>query len=268
MLFDVLLKPGLFRWWLAPLAYVASMGVLIGASVLGVGAEIGQAAVFIGYMLLATVFAFVFARTAAGNELGLLRPANARRVLVVSIIGAATAIAISELAGLIDEDIARSTETVMTSIGFGSSVSTDLLIIVTVCCLAPLGEEALYRGLIFRGLFNSLSTRLPSVFAALCAALLAAVVFALSHGGEGQEATVVAVICLSGLIFGLCYAMAGSLWAAVLAHSINNAVALAVFAFPQDQVSVLNKAVILAAPFLSGALLWGWSFCFPRQGRR
>lgn len=262
------LAPGTLRWWIAPLAYVCSMIVLIGVSSFRLPPEVGQAAVFVGYIILATVIVLTFSKANAGYDLGVSKLQNGQNILFVTIAASAMIVLLSELAGVIDGDIARSTETLLTNIGFGTNGLNDFLIIVTICCLAPLGEEALYRGLIFRSIFNSLRTSFRSILgtwlASLIAASLAAFVFALSHGGEGQEATVIAFLFLSGLIYGLCYAVTGSLWAAILAHSINNSVALAFFAFPSDDISLRNKALILVAPVFSAALLWSWARVFPR----
>lgn len=263
------LSPGVFRWWIVLLAYVGSIAVLIGISSIGLGAEFGQMAIFLGYVLLAIIIAQVFARARAAQELGVARPVDRRRIVVVSLAAAAVTVLLAELGGLVDADISRSTKTVLADIGFGTSDRIDALIILMICCLAPLGEEALYRGLIFRGIFNPLrALRHPLLGpwpASVIAATLAAYIFALSHGGEGQETSVVAIIFLSGIVFGLCYAITGSLWTAVMAHSFNNTIAIALPALPSESVSLLNKALILAAPVVTWCLLSLWARLYGAQ---
>lgn len=268
MLGSISLASGVLRWWIAPLAYVGSMAVLMGVSSSGLPPELGQASVFVCYTLLASAMVLIFAKANAKDDLGISKSLIEWNVLLVAVGGAVIAILLGELAGFINQDIATSTKTILTNIGFGESDLTDLLIIATICCLAPLGEEALYRGLIFRGIFNSLRAPFLAVLgpwsASIIAATLASIVFAFSHGGEGQEASVIVVIFLSGLVYGLCYALTGSLWAAILAHSVNNTVALAIFAFPSESVSLLSKVAIALAPLLSAAFVWAWARVLPR----
>lgn len=269
MFTTISLPAGVLRWWVAPVAYVCSMVVLIAASGIGMPPKIGQAAVFVGYVVLVTVIALILAKKHAANALGIAAPQDQRSIVIVAVATAAFTILLGEVAGLFNQDIANSTKTVLTNIGFGDNDWGDLLIIATICCLAPLGEEALYRGLIFRGLFNSFAradTMMGVWSAAILSAALAAIVFALSHGGEGQEASVVAVIFLSGLAYGLCYAVTGSLWTAILAHSINNTIALGMVALPSDDISFASKAFILAAPIICALLIWIWARCLPRRG--
>lgn len=257
------LNSGTLRWWIAPLGLVASMAVLVGASGSGVSPELGQVTVFVGYVLLATLIAWGVARSSIGRDLGLSTPCHRPTILIVSVVAAGITLLLARVGGFVDTDISQSTETFLADIGFGTDQLTDFYIILTVCCLAPLGEEALYRGLVFRGVFNSLHDWRGSLWGAwivsILAATLAALVFAFSHGGEGQGPSVVVILFLSGIVYGLCYAVTGSLWAAVIAHSLNNTVAIALPALPSETISLLSKALIVGGPVLTVALLWLWT---------
>lgn len=254
------LTAGTFRWWIVPLAYIGSMFILIGVSSAGLPAELGQMAIFLGYILFASVVAWC---SRSPNVLGVVLRTGMRKILLVSGMAAVATMLLAEVGSVFDDNISNSTEKVLSGIGFGSSDHSDFLVVLTICCFAPLGEEALYRGLIFKSLFDLLRRNGGPVsgfwFSSTIAAALAAYLFALSHGGEGQEATVVVIIFLSGLIFGLCYAVTGFLWAAILAHSLNNVMAVAMVALPSDSISTINKALILGAPLLTWLLLWCWS---------
>lgn len=61
--------------------------------------------------------------------------------------------------------------------------------------------------------------------ALVIAVLVSSIVFADSHGSEAQSVQVY-VLAIMGVILALSYAMSGSLFAPVMAHAINNMLAL------------------------------------------
>ena len=84
--------------------------------------------------------------------------------------------------------------------------------VVSACLMAPLAEETLHRGVLFRALWNR--------YGVIPAAAIAAVVFALLHlyGGYG-----LASVAIFGFTCSLIYAATGSLASAVLFHALYNA---------------------------------------------
>jgi membrane protease YdiL (CAAX protease family) len=98
--------------------------------------------------------------------------------------------------------------------GIGIALAAVLLIVV----LAPLSEELFFRGFFFAGLRSGWGLW-PS-------ALLSGAVFGLVHAPTGPTAA----IPLAGLGVGLAwlYDRTGSLWPGVLAHLINNGLAITV----------------------------------------
>lgn len=103
----------------------------------------------------------------------------------------------------------------------------EWLIIFSVCVMAPLFEEFLFRGVIF----NGYSKRYGIIKAALFSGLL----FALIHG---FLPSVIAIIPV-GFIFGLLAGYSKSLYLTIIAHAAYNGLALTGFIddivlFPQD----------------------------------
>lgn len=89
--------------------------------------------------------------------------------------------------------------------------------VLEIVLLAPLAEELFFRGFLFGGLRSSWSF--------WPAALLSGLIFGLVHAPTG----ITAVIPLAALGFALCflYDRTGSVWPCMIAHAINNGLALA-----------------------------------------
>jgi membrane protease YdiL (CAAX protease family) len=97
---------------------------------------------------------------------------------------------------------------------FGPIGIQFLLIVI----LAPLAEEICFRGMLFGGM----RSRLPFWAAALGAGMF----FGLLHYTTGPSA--VPSLVVLGVIFALIYEKTGSIWPAIIMHTMNNAFALAV----------------------------------------
>ena len=89
--------------------------------------------------------------------------------------------------------------------------------VILIVGLAPLSEEACFRGLLFGGI----RTRLPM----WAAALLAGLVFGLLHATTGWSA--VPVLIVFGAMLCVIYEKTGSIWPGIAIHMLNNAIALA-----------------------------------------
>ena len=100
----------------------------------------------------------------------------------------------------------------------GGSLAEVAIPVLLIAGLAPISEELFFRGFLFAGLRARLSL--------WPAALVAGLVFGLVHAPTG----VTTVVPLAGLGVGLCwlYERTGSLWPPILAHVVNNSIALAV----------------------------------------
>jgi membrane protease YdiL (CAAX protease family) len=83
--------------------------------------------------------------------------------------------------------------------------------VVSACLLAPLAEEILYRGVLFRSLWNRIGV--------LPAAILSSAVFAVLHFYDGYG---LASVGLFGMSCALLYAATGSLGACIALHVLYN----------------------------------------------
>ncbi len=88
------------------------------------------------------------------------------------------------------------------------------LIALAVVVMAPLAEEALFRGLLYGGLRRSYG-RLP-------AALLSAVIFGAAH----MNASLFIPLVVAGLILAMIYERSASLWPSTVAHATLNGVSV------------------------------------------
>lgn len=270
----IALSAGPLRWWVAPLAYVLGSASLVVISLFGAPPTIAQLLGFVLLALIATAVALGFGPRRARHTLGLALPSTVLwHVGVTTLAGIACLWLVSAVGEQISAETASSTQTVLKAMGAGQSPATDLALVLGICVLAPLGEEALYRGMIFRGLFDGLQNGpawlgafarpIPALIFALA---ISSLIFASAHGGEGQELPVLMILILHGVIYGGLYALTGTLWSPVLAHSANNSLALGAV-FLRDHtlgMAPASQVLVLVAPVLTLGLLWLWTQSLPR----
>ncbi|HBD64171.1 MAG TPA: hypothetical protein DC038_07010 [Clostridiales bacterium] len=89
-----------------------------------------------------------------------------------------------------------------------------LPILIYGCILGPIGEELVCRGYMLKGLRNKYSTTL--------ALLLSSLVFAVIHLNIVQIMNAL----FMGIVFGLLYIKTGSIFSCILAHILNNSIAM------------------------------------------
>lgn len=112
---------------------------------------------------------------------------------------------------------------------FGDGVFQDLLLLVLFVVTAPLAEELLFRGAIYRGLRDGLwGARALRVG---LGAAISGVIFGVLHVSGGQDAFI-PVLILFGVILALAYEWTGSLYPPILLHAGNNALAVSTTAEP------------------------------------
>ncbi|MFD1245885.1 CPBP family intramembrane glutamic endopeptidase [Paralysiella testudinis] len=254
------------RWWIAPLAALMFILILGGLTTLGLKSTWGEIAKLLLFVVLATGLPWLLLRPRSLAHLGLaILPGTVWRTVAITVFGVLLLKAWSAYFVSSGDDAAQSLEQVLRSFGFGQNSGHDVALVLLIVVFAPLGEEALFRVLLFRSLYDGLRryawAQSPWA-AALCllvALLLSAFLFADSHGGGGQDAQFGALFVM-GLIFALLYLWAGNLWAPVMAHSIHNAWALAAETGLLLQLKLSPAALVLVyvGPLLALLLLWLW----------
>jgi CAAX protease family protein len=152
-----------------------------------------------------------------GRALGLL---GLRRFQLTAIgIMVATLVAYYIAAGLFATLVLKpDQEDIGGDLGVGNpSVLIAVTAVVMIVMLAPVAEELFFRGFVFAGL----RSRWPLWSSSLVSGLI----FGLVHAPTG----ITTVVPLAALGFALCwlYDRTGSLWPCVIAHAINNGLALA-----------------------------------------
>jgi len=115
------------------------------------------------------------------------------------------------------------------TLGVGDeTVLVSILAVVLIVGLAAFAEELFFRGFLFGGLRKR--------FSLWPAAILAGLIFGAIHAPTG----ITTVIPLAGLGVAFCwlYEKTGSLWPCVIAHAINNGLALALAGSLDDSVAL------------------------------
>ena len=240
---------------LVGLAVALGIAVVLGAIIAGVGAAFGASAtdpppavsiasVYVQDIVFVLV-AFGAVRVATGRRvvpatLGLRRtsPFLAAGLVVGAYIAFLVFTGVwTSLLGINDRD------SLPESLGVDSSHVALAAVALVVCVGAPVGEELLFRGLIFTSL-----RRLGLVPAVLGTGVL----FGLVHVGGSPIGFIVPLIVL-GCGFCLIYLRTRSLWPCMSLHAINNSVAYGVGVGWSWQVPLLalGALAVLATLFLA-----------------
>ncbi len=132
------------------------------------------------------------------------------------------ALVVEDAGGLISRMIFTSAGSNNQAIGIqGEFGNSFLLAVLAVAVVAPISEEIMFRGFLFR----YLQGRLPL----WGAVLVSAVIFSAAHAGW-QEPTLFLPIFADGLVLAYLCAKSGSIWPGVMVHmTINIVGVIAIF---------------------------------------
>lgn len=112
-------------------------------------------------------------------------------------------------------------------VGFGVNFLSNLITVIASTIMAPVVEEIVYRGVMFRSLHDGLLRKLPrqrSIFGlpAIVATTVTAISFILPHVSELQVNWTTVAYFISSAGFGLVYLLTGSMLAAMVSHSLQS----------------------------------------------
>lgn len=163
--------------------------------------------------------------------------------LVIVIVGFYVVAAVyAQALGLNEND-----NQLLQNTGFGSSLGKDLAYAILYPVAAPVAEELLFRGIVFKGLRDGLRGSMPRGLAVGIAALISGAIFGSAHLGGGQNDFIPVLIAL-GVLLALAYEWSGTIYVSIAIHSLNNAIATASSSTPtHDWI----YAVIAAGPLLA-----------------
>jgi membrane protease YdiL (CAAX protease family) len=257
-------------WWTAPAALVCGLllaalgglavdipanllfGVSIASANLPGGLEILDTVVQDAmFVLSAVLFAKVGGRTVRAWQFGLQRPGigwlsprvgwlwAGGMVLVVLFTFLVFSVAWAEILNV------STKEKLLEQLGANEGTGLLLLSAGLTCVVAPICEELLFRGFIFRALCNWRGV--------WPAAVITGLIFGGIHAGS---APAVDLIPLAALGFGLCvlYRYTGSLYPCIAAHSLNNCLAFGDLESWGWQIPVLTVVALTVIALLFVAL--------------
>jgi CAAX protease family protein len=245
-------QAGGWPWWTAPAALVGGLllaavaalvvdipaalfGVNITASHLPSGLELADTVVQdLAFVATAVFFAHLGGRSVSAWQLGLRPPRLSWRACALLVLALLVAFLIFNV--LWSELLEVNTkEKLLEQLGADESTALLLLSAALTCVLAPICEEILFRGFIYKALC---SWRGPWP-----AAILTGLAFGGVHAGS---APAVDLVPLAALGFGLCllYRRTGSLYPCIAAHSLNNSLAFGLLENWGWQVPVLMLAAL------------------------
>jgi membrane protease YdiL (CAAX protease family) len=212
-----------------------ALGVKLTSSHTPPGLVIADTAVQdIAFVLAALYCAHLGGRAVRSWQFGLRRPAvgwwtAGRLVVLLLLVFVVLSVVWSEVLHPEEEKLLEQ---------LGSNEGAVLLVLsaALTCVVAPICEEILFRGYIFTALRNWRGT--------MPAAVITALLFGGVHVGS---APVLDLVPLAGLGFGLCllYRYTGSLYPAIVAHSLNNSLAFSSLEKWSWQMPVLMLSALI-----------------------
>jgi uncharacterized protein len=256
-------------WWTAPaallggllLAALGALAVDIPAAIFGVRIDSSSLPGWLeildtvvqdaAFVLAAVLFAKVGGRVVRAWQFGLQRPGVGWLRPLLGWLWALGMILVTLLAFLVFSAIwaeilhTNTKEKLLEQLGANEGAALLLLSAWLTCVVAPICEEFLFRGFIFRALYNWRGL--------WPAALITGLVFGSVHAGS---APAVDLMPLAALGFALCllYRYTGSLYPCIATHCLNNCIAFGALEGWSWQVPLLTVAALGTIALLALAL--------------
>lgn len=155
----------------------------------------------------------------------------------------------SEVMEANSRELSEASEVVMNNFNIGNNFINDMLLLLSIGLFAPVVEEMLFRGAIFNPIFQSLKAKkvMPSWIALVVSLTVSTLLFAYTHGGEGQEEQLW-LLGVLGVFAGLAMYFSKSLLGAIVVHAVNNNLVFMYMIYKQDGLgATYSIALILAS---------------------
>ena len=164
------------------------------------------------------------------------------RVVIYSIIGVPLVLASNIVVGVVFVLLGlRQNQTAGYPLIAGDYVG-QLVFLIAAAVIAPLGEE-----LLFRGYFWERLRQLGGVYGAIIGSAL---IFAVGHSLSASQGAIVLVMQTFVMGIGLAWLRhaSGSIWAGLVAHSVNNmiAVAVTIYVINNPQTNGIDNSIAIA----------------------
>lgn len=218
------LPVSLFKWWYAPAVYFIANFCLVALSLLNISGEWLAPLQFIGYALISLAFVALCQFRLSPTDFPFALPHWQRHIAYLMLTLVAFELVVYWFEHT-DTAAKESSQAVLQTMNFGSNAQRDGLLLLSICCLAPIGEELLFRGVIFRSLRDGLLRLMPFKLSLPIAVLVSASAFAISHGTPEQAAQL-GILFIMGVVAALLYEYTGSLSVPILFHCLNNVYAI------------------------------------------
>lgn len=102
-----------------------------------------------------------------------------------------------------------------------------IVLLFLVAVMAPITEETLFRGVLYQAIRRDSAATLPATVSVAVAAVLSGTVFGLIHIIGGSDVVhALPVLVYFGIVLGITFQYADSLYASMLLHAVNNALAV------------------------------------------
>jgi membrane protease YdiL (CAAX protease family) len=261
-----------WKWWMGPVAVLLAIIIanVLGLLVFGIAVAFGDdlddpgpatliaATIVQDLVFVATAIGFAATvRIPAAADFGLrgtrFWPAvgwSALTLVAIYIVLAAT----SALFGVQDTD----QENIIDDLGVKQGTFGVYALAFVVCVMAPLAEEVLFRGFVFR----SMAPRLGVVWAALVSGVIFGGIHVTNYsdGDSSLELAAASVISLMflGTAFAFLYWKTGSLLPCIALHSINNSIAFGTMQDWSWEILVLLPAALLTCAVAVWAAMRWW----------
>lgn len=202
-----------------------------------------------------------------------LNLSNKKKIILATVLGTALFTLLVYIFEMIHPEGAGASKEVFESLKLGKNATRDIVIILSVTVLAPIGEEFLFRGVIFRALRDGLDKikfikdKIGTTFIFLFAVAVSSFMFMDNHGGGGQDTQLV-MFFVMGVILATAFQYAGSIYVPIMIHSLNNSIAM--FNMSRKAVDFqfafgYTSALITISPLIAFCLVYLIQNLLPRK---